>query len=126
MLKRLLTLAAFGLLLGCTADKACTLIGCNDGLSVTFKGTAPDNFSLKLKAEGQTELNLSCPGGSSQFTCLPGRVLVNNYTPAQVEVTYTAGDKTVTRSFTPSYTTASPNGPDCGPSCKQATVEIEI
>lgn len=127
MLKRLMSLTVLSLLLGCsTADKACTLIGCNDGLSVTFKGSPPENFTLRLKADGQADINVTCPGGSTQFTCLPDRVMINNYTPTQVDVTYTAGDKTLTRSFTPSYTSSEPNGPGCGPVCRQASVELDL
>lgn len=116
-------LAAFS---ACKADQACTLVGCVDGLNISFKGTLPATFSLKLKESGKADLTLACPGGSSQYVCMPESVFVSNYTPAEVEVSYTAGDKTVTKSFKPTYASASPNGPKCGPACKQGKVELEI
>ncbi|MEZ0371645.1 MAG: hypothetical protein ACAI44_21315 [Candidatus Sericytochromatia bacterium] len=123
----LVTLTALCLISACTPEKSCSLIGCVDGLKITLKGQVAQSFKLTIKAQGQPDHNLSCPEGTSGNICFPdGSVFVNNYTPQSVEITYSAGEKTVTRSFNPSYTTSSPNGPECGPTCKQARVELEV
>ncbi|MEZ0372024.1 MAG: hypothetical protein ACAI44_23235 [Candidatus Sericytochromatia bacterium] len=123
----LITFTALGLLSACTPEKACTLIGCVDGLNITLKGQVAQSYTLKLKVQGQPDQNLSCPEGTSGHICFPnGSVFVNNYTPQSVEITYTAGEKTVTKKFNPSYSTSNPNGPDCGPTCKQARIELEV
>lgn len=120
-------LPALVLLGACAAQqKECTLIGCADGLSINFKGQMPAAFNLKLKASGESDLNIDCPGGTSRFICLPESVFINQYTPEQVELTYTAGDKTVTQSFKPTYTQAQPNGPSCGPNCRQGHIEVTL
>lgn len=115
-----------GLLMACSSQQDCLLIGCFDGLSVAFKGQLPAAFSVKLKATGQSDLELACPGGSSQYVCLPDSVFVSRYTPESVEVTYTAGDKTQTQTLKPTYTTSRPNGAACAPECRQGKVELTL
>lgn len=124
---RPLALLIAGLLVACaTPEKACTLIGCNSGLNIAFKTAPAASYSLTLKAQGQADLSLSCPPGATTHTCFPDSVFVNNYTPATVEISYKAGDKTVTKSFTPTYTSSRPNGAGCEPECRQGKVELEI
>lgn len=119
-------LAGLLLLSGCTADKACTLIGCTDGLSLALSGGIPASFELTLSAEGQAPKKISCPGGTADYICLPQSVFVNNYTPDRVELTLSAREQQLSGSYTPVYTSSEPNGPGCGPSCRQGRIELTL
>ncbi|MGV3523422.1 MAG: hypothetical protein ACO1RX_04320 [Candidatus Sericytochromatia bacterium] len=123
---RILLLSAC-LLLGCQQSpegQSCTLIGCQDGLSVRVDSAVGTAFTLELKTPDGATRSLICPAGGEGAICLNETVLISDYLPEQLSVTLTAGERSVSRDFTPVYIQNEPNGAGCGPSCKQGSVEI--
>jgi hypothetical protein len=107
--------------------KYCTLIGCQSGLFVSFKADAPATFKLKLTAKDGKVVEGSCPSnGSTAFQCFPNSVSTPEFTPEQLSLELTVGEQMLVKSFTPAYKNNQPNGPDCEPTCKQATIELDL
>lgn len=107
--------------------KACTLIGCVDGLTVKLTGKTASQFSLEVvPADGQ-KWTIQCPTGGSNAICFPANeVLIQKFTPAEVTITATVDGKNTTKTFKPTYTQVNPNGPDCPNQCKQGHVTLEL
>ncbi|MBX3193201.1 MAG: hypothetical protein KF819_39825 [Labilithrix sp.] len=135
-------------------DRACTAIGCTDGLGISV--TAPagwkaGRYVFTVTADGSTQ---TCEGSLPLPSCgSPGLLCKGqdgvaqigesgcalpaaqhsfsdihfSSTPAQVNV-HVARDGVVLaeQSFTPSYVTSQPNGPGCEPICKQASGSLTL
>lgn len=103
-------------LTSCFDDLVCTLIGCDDGLSVTITNPPPAPFRVEA----------SVAGGGARYgqTCnaTPCSVFFIDFTPASVRIDVVAGTDTVTRHFDPAYVLSRPNGAGCEPECRMATV----
>jgi hypothetical protein len=107
--------------LGCNVyPRACTEIGCNDGLSVEITGTIAGRTTIEVAAAGQTTRTFECNPGQA---C---RGFLDNYMPAQATITVRMPDRTVERSVSPQYVESRPNGEGCPPVCRQATVQVAI
>jgi hypothetical protein len=100
--------------------KTCTLIGCNDGLNVTVTSALQQDYSVTVKSGTETLRTFTCQAGQPCFT------FIDNQTPASVTVQIATNAGTVSRSYTPQYTTSRPNGPGCDPECRQATVTVNL
>lgn len=114
-------------LMGCGAvgNGPCTLLPCNNALKIKLSGQS-SSFSLKLKATGQAEKTINCPSDkAADAFCNSDSVQIQNYRPEEVEITYTSGDKTVTRTLKPVYTETTPNGPGCG-TCRDGEVTLAL
>ena len=101
-------------------QRACTLIGCNDGLNVTVNSALQQNISVTVKSGAQT---------LHTFTCSPGQPCVSfldNQTPSNITVQVTTSAGTISRDYTPEYKVSRPNGPGCDPECRQATVTVSV
>ena len=129
----------------------CTLIGCIDGLSVDFvRGAWPDgSYSVRVRQDGKAptfctaKLPFEPSGSSGKCDAIgvalgsSGQMLPANQqaltglrisgTPAHVEIEVSRnGTVELSTAVTPSYVTTNPNGPDCGPTCTQASVKVTI
>lgn len=106
---------------GCNpfAPMACTQIGCSSGLRVELEGTPTGTFTVTATADGATE-SVLC---DDVATC---DLFFEDFTPAQVTVSYESDDQQVERTFTPSYTRSRPNGEHCPPECLQGTVLLAL
>lgn len=97
----------------------CTQIGCNDGLNVELDGF-----------DQEVELELTAGEETRTVTCLPPgpcRHFIPDFTPAEVTATALLDDGTEEeRSFTPEYREERPNGPDCPPVCRQASIRWKL
>ena len=94
----------------------CSLIGCNSGLSITLASPPATPFLVEAYV---------LPGGSRHAkTCsaTPCQVFFQNFTPTTVRIHVISGTDTVTQDFTPAYAVSRPNGPQCDPECRNATV----
>lgn len=114
-------------LMGCgvVGNGPCTLLPCNNALKIKLSGQSA-SFSLKLKATGQAEKTINCSGDkATDAFCNSDSVQIQNYRPEEVEVTYTSGDKTVTRTLKPVYTETTPNGAGCG-TCRDGEVTLAL
>lgn len=97
----------------------CTQIGCSDGLNVELDGF-----------DEEVELELTAGEETRTVTCLPPgpcRHFIPDFTPAEVTATALLDDGTEEeRSFEPEYRDERPNGPDCPPVCRQASIRWRL
>lgn len=116
------SLIALGLLVCVSAGCSCPLIGCVDGVRVSWSGASPtdrgtitaDGVAMPFDCAGAATSTLFCTGTGVQLNGRPTRL--------QVEVITATGTRTA--SFTPQYVESRPNGPRCEPVCNNATVTV--
>ncbi len=106
---------------GLGITKGCTLIGCDSGLLVQLQGAVPDTLTITAQS----------PGGSAQtVTCTTAActqyVFFRDFTPASVTISVRGAGVDLVRTVQPSYRVSQPNGKDCPPTCRQATVQIPV
>ena len=112
-------------LTGCTNNtepsQVCTLIGCDDGLGVQVTHTLQHSFRVNVRAGTQTIHTFLCDPGQ------PCQAFIRDQTPEDVTVVVNTSDATsVSKSFRPDYRVSRPNGPNCPPACRQATVTVTV
>lgn len=132
----------------------CTEMGCGPGFSINFQRQGawePGAYTVKVTVDGapftcSATIPLSCDAPSacpedapfvlglsgcalepSQHSLL-GIELKQGTAPASIQVDVAQDGKELgTGTFTPTYTTSQPNGPDCEPVCKSApTVAMSL
>ena len=100
-------------------SRACTLIGCTDGLSVFATNSRSDSVTIVVRsATGEVLATIGCRPNA------PCGTQLQNQTPATVTVTTQTSQGSSTVTFTPQYIINQPNGPECGPTCRQATINL--
>ncbi len=110
---------------GTTAVKVCTQIGCVSGVIVVVDGAGAGQVtSLAASAPGDTAIVRNCTPTTPCTGALG--VVFSDFTPDTVVITVVTATGTTSVTFVPSYTLFSPNGPDCPPTCKLATVYISV
>ena len=143
------------LLAACAASdtdepKACTTIGCANGYSLDFEASswAQGKYTVELTIDGKPctcEATLPLDASSKSTCTLPevqlglsgsalpvgeqGLVgLVFTSQPAKIDVTVKRDGATLGQpaSFTPAYKTSQPNGPECGPTCTNASDTLKL
>ncbi len=112
-------------------ERFCTLLGCIDGASIDFRNREwiSGSYKISLKTErAATTCSLTvdptgkasrsqCEGSLEVESLLPSSILVNEF-PRRIEVSVTHNDAIIeTKTFTPTYKTTYPNGPDCPGKC---------
>ncbi|HEU0012273.1 MAG TPA: hypothetical protein VFQ45_01245 [Longimicrobium sp.] len=111
--------AFLGLLAGCGGIAGvCTEIGCATGLTVRLGAAPAGGYRVEAIVAGQEQRVHECAAGT---TC---EVLFEDFAPQQVTVRVTGGGAAREETFTPSYQVSYPNGPECGPECRNATVDF--
>lgn len=102
------------------AVRACTMIGCESGLTVR----------LGAGLQGATAIEVSGPGEPTQRAeCGPARpcadgVFFRDFTAGQATVRVTLAGRVVTREVTPTWRDVQPNGEGCPPTCRQGEVVV--
>ena len=121
-MRLLITLTAAIWVVGCQSSTACTLIGCESGLTVEVQNAPPGPITVQASVIGASGAvyTATCPG----TTGCTNAVFFPAFTPEQARLTITTTAGTRQQDVTPSYTTSQPNGPRCGPTCRNATVRI--
>lgn len=121
--------------------KICTQMGCIDRWELKLSGKdgkplPPAVYVVELAAGGKkqsctldakTETKVpSCKGDDLGGTWSASSVVFQT-APASLDVTITrAGKKLLTKSVSPTLKEVRPNGPDCGPACKQGSDELVV
>lgn len=107
---------------GLAGPTACTEIGCESGLEVVLENAPAVPFRVEAEVPGQQGLYVfDCPDPAR---C--GRVFFAAFTPDYVRIRVTTAAGTVARDVRPQYAEARPNGPDCPPLCRTATVAVPL
>jgi hypothetical protein len=112
-------------LLACSGSapevRACTMIGCSDGLTVTVANAPPAAYTVEVilpdgsVRSGRCEVAAQCANG----------VFVENVSAEQVTVRIVSGASSSSQVVRPQYTVSQPNGPDCPPTCRQARAQVQ-
>ena len=100
----------------------CTLIGCLNGLHVEIQGL-PDTHYEVVVSEPDGESRVGSCVASPSGSCW---VWFDDFYPSEVTINVTGADQTVSVTLQPAYQESQPNGPDCGPTCREATIEIDF
>lgn len=120
-IRSLLFSATAALLAGCTPFGACTLIGCDDGLSVRFSRPPTGAFRVEATVPNDaTVVSIDCADAATCLLMFPGLVA------DQVTLRLITPQGAVTQQFQPRYEDVYPNGRRCGPACRQATVTFQL
>ena len=138
----------FGAQPGCSSE-VCTLIGCGSAFEITFRPAdgrwTPGTYTITVTADGTTGTcvvtlplapcetsSSSCSGIRDWSAIESGCALPPNQhaisgivfgrtTPATIDVVVSQdGRQLAEGTFTPSYRTSQPNGPDCPDTCRGA------
>ena len=100
-------------------SQVCTLIGCESGLTVAAAPAPAGAWTVIVEA-GDTTRTVEC---LTQRDCAEG-AFFRDFTPTAATVRVIAAGDTTEQTVTPAYGTLQPNGPECPPTCRRATVTI--
>ena len=119
----LVPVAAIVLVSACSsneAEVACTMIGCENGLSIEVNGTLPFPYKVHVRAGGETLHSFDCAANE------PCTAFVANHTPREVTIAVETPQGEVSNTYVPEYRTSRPNGPNCPPECRQARIQVNV
>ena len=122
----LLAAVVLSLLPGCQPPppepppRACTKIGCSDGITVVVKNAPAVPYTVEVVLPDGTSRTSRCEAAPG---CDAG-LFFEEVTAEELTVRVTAGAGSSSQVVRPSYQTAQPNGPGCPPVCKQARVSV--
>jgi hypothetical protein len=127
-LRPLALVAAVAGLAGCNSlgPHTCTLIGCQNGLTVRLSTMPAAPFRVELRVASPTSQPAYVYDCSNPASCAQGAFFPDfSGEHAFVTVVTSAGTRTteVTRI---EYRVSRPNGPNCPPECRQATVTADV
>ena len=105
-----------------SVDVACTEIGCSDGLAVVVHGSSGVQYDVEASATGGETRTGSCTIDATG-SC---SVFFYGFLPDEVTVAATGGGRQMSVTLQPAYEDVQPNGPDCPPTCRQATVALDF
>jgi hypothetical protein len=131
-LKRGLSIvAAVGALASCgivgpSADKVCTLIGCSSGLTVHLAARPVGTYRVEVFSSYPGQQPAYIYECSAIATC-PQDIFFQDLIVDHpfVRVTTSVGTRTTEVTKVP-YADFYPNGAHCGPPCRNATITVEI
>lgn len=115
---------AFVLLAGCNSiTQACTLMACQDGLEVKLSGTPAGAYTVEASSEFRVlHKTYECAAGQ---TCPP--IFFEGFDGEDVTVRVTTAAGVRTQTFeNVKFERRYPNGRDCGGTCRQASVTVQL
>jgi hypothetical protein len=101
----------------------CTEAGCASGLEVRLGQPVTEPLTIEAYSLGPDNPRYvyTCSDASR---CNMSGAFFEDYLPSSVSIRVTVGARTRTQSAQPAYRSFSPNGRDCGPTCRTAVVDI--
>jgi hypothetical protein len=114
---------------GCSGSSApggarmCTEIGCSNGLLVRLAGTPAGPVRVEILGDGGAARHVYECG--KPVECADG-VFFAELASGDVRVRVTSAAGTLTHAARPAYVLTRPNGPDCPPVCRQATLTVPL
>jgi hypothetical protein len=104
--------------------RPCTLVDCEvNGLTVRVEGTLPTVYMVTVSSPNEEARSRVC---WTPAHCVGGAVHFAGYSPAEVSITVEWEDGTATATAEPTYQVFRPNGPDCEPVCRTATITVQL
>ena len=102
--------------------RGCTEIGCFDGLRVVVQGDPDVEYEVVASEPGGVTRTGDCQAvsDSSCSVYFPG------YQPGEVTLVVTGPDQVLSLTVQPAYQESQPNGPDCPPTCRSSTIEVDL
>ena len=101
-------------------ENVCTEIGCASGVNVQVTSTSTRLLSVTVASAEGTLSEFRCDTEQNCLTFIP------DVTPAEITVTVRTSGGTITRTIQPNYIANRPNGPNCPPECRQASVTLQL
>ena len=124
---RLAAVALALLAAGCSTaaePKTCTEIGCTSGLTIKLDAAPAGPIRVELLAGGENGARyvVDCPTvqGCAGGAWFPG------FTGDYAVVRATTSEGAFNWEVRPTYSVVQPNGPDCPPTCRTATVTLSF
>jgi hypothetical protein len=111
--------AAAGCSQPATANRVCTMIGCESGLTVIVEAAPQGPYRVEARAAGEEPRVREC---QSEQDCR--RIFFADFLPEEVILEVIAGDARSSHTVRPQVVTVQPNGPECPPTCRQARVTV--
>ena len=112
--------------------RTCTAIGCGFTLRIEIRGNMPSDFVLTASDSTGESANVHCMNGTTinDSQAAPGKTAICeqsgvsflDFAPQQGTITLKWEGGEVAQSFQANYKTFRPNGPQCEPECRTATV----
>ncbi len=117
-----------------TTPKECTLIGCEDSLSITINGNIPDKYMIRLVDSKGAKTEIICSAGqiysqsstSYESSCEEWGIALFNYSPDVLDLTISWDEESFSKRVQPNYEDYYPNGQDCPVGCRTGSVSIKI
>ena len=111
----------------------CTLIGCEDSLSINLVGNVPNEYLVDLEFNDMI-LSLECESiGSSEASskstradCRDWGVVFWGVSPEEAIVRIYSGELLIEENIRPTYEVFQPNGFDCPPICRVGSAIVII
>ena len=103
--------------------KGCTLAPCPADFTVIVHGEEDVEYAVFASAPGEELQSATCSIRPTANSC---SVYLRDFDPDEVTVRVAWADQEATGQFTPRYETVHPNGPDCTPTCRVATVTMDV
>ena len=110
---------------GCSnpfGGRACTLIGCDDGITVTFDAPPPHGTLVELDGSSGVPWRVEC---GVDWNCDAG-IFFSDFTPDHISVRVVTPAGEAMESFQLTYQEFQPNGDGCPPTCRTATVAMGL
>jgi hypothetical protein len=104
-----------------SAPRACTLVGCEAGLSIDIRGDRGGDISVKLVAADGQMRSFECDGEARDCSAF-----FADYSPENVTVTVMKKESNIVRSVPVSYRNTYPNGEACPPVCRQGHIDFTV
>ena len=102
------------------ALEVCTEVGCDSGLIVTVTNGPAEPYRIEARVGGTLARYVhSCAGHACTAEFL-------DFVPSHVFIYVMTESDTTFREVRPNYDVSQPNGPDCEPTCRFATVTITL
>ena len=99
--------------------QACTAASCRSGLGVTLTNPPATAYRVEATANGETTVHAQdCASGGQCF------IFFTDFIPVRVSISVVTASATVAYDAIPTYTASRPNGPNCPPECRSATVTV--
>lgn len=115
----------------CGESNVCTEIGCQDGFTLTLvdEANSPVTTFSGTVSVGGIQTAITCDPNKTSgpgYTCADNSVTVSGTPTTTITVNLSAGAKQAQEVLTVTPRTVQPNGPECEPTCTQASATLTL